>query len=66
MKVKQKCRHFDTMEVIEAESDAALNALAEHDFEDALKKWQGAVNVAYSRKGTSSRLLAGIGHKVGF
>jgi hypothetical protein len=26
--------------VIEADSQAVLNALTEHDFQDALKKWQ--------------------------
>jgi hypothetical protein len=33
-------RHFDTVEVIEAESQAVLNSLTEHNFQDALKKWQ--------------------------
>jgi hypothetical protein len=32
LKVKLKGRHFDTIEVIEAESQAALNILGEHDF----------------------------------
>jgi hypothetical protein len=40
LKVKQKGRHFDTNEVIEAESQAVLNTLTEHDFHDAFKKWQ--------------------------
>jgi hypothetical protein len=31
-------RYFDTIEVIQAESQAALNALTEHDFQDAFKK----------------------------
>jgi hypothetical protein len=31
--------HFDTIEVIEAESQAVLNILIEHDFQDAFKKW---------------------------
>jgi hypothetical protein len=34
--MKLKGRHFDTFEVIEAESQAVLNS--EHDFH--LKKWQ--------------------------
>jgi hypothetical protein len=33
-----KCRHFDTTEVIEAESQEVLNTLTEHDFQDAFKK----------------------------
>jgi hypothetical protein len=32
--------HFDTIEEIEAESQAVLNTLTEHDFEDAFKKRQ--------------------------
>jgi hypothetical protein len=31
-------RHFDTIEVMEAESLAVLNTLREHDFQDAFKK----------------------------
>jgi hypothetical protein len=38
--MKLKGRHFDTIEVIEAESQAVLNTLTEHDFQDAYKKWQ--------------------------
>jgi hypothetical protein len=34
-KIKLKCRHFDTIEVIETESQAILNILVEHDFQDA-------------------------------
>jgi hypothetical protein len=40
LKVRQKDRHFDTTEVMEAESKAVLNTLREHDFQDAFKKWQ--------------------------
>jgi hypothetical protein len=40
LKIKLKGRHFDTNEVIEAESQAVLNTLTEHDFQDAFKKWQ--------------------------
>jgi hypothetical protein len=39
-KIKLKGRHFDTIEVIEAESQAVLNALTEHNFQNAFKKWQ--------------------------
>jgi hypothetical protein len=38
--MKLKGRHFDTTEVIETESQAVLNTLTEHDFQDALKKLQ--------------------------
>jgi hypothetical protein len=40
LKIELKGRHFDTLEVIEAESQAVLNALTEHDFQDVLKKLQ--------------------------
>jgi hypothetical protein len=34
-----KAHHFDTIEVIEAESQAVLNSLGVHDVQDAFKKW---------------------------
>jgi hypothetical protein len=40
LKIKLKCRHFDITEVIEAELQAVLNTLAEHDSRMHLKKWQ--------------------------
>jgi hypothetical protein len=40
LKVKLKGRHFDTIEVIEAESQAVLNTLTEHGFQNAFKKLQ--------------------------
>jgi hypothetical protein len=40
LKIKPKGRRFDTIEVIEAESQGVLNTLTEHDFQDAFKKWQ--------------------------
>jgi hypothetical protein len=40
LKIKLKGCHFDTAGVIEAGSLAVLNALAEHDFQGAFKKWQ--------------------------
>jgi hypothetical protein len=38
LKIKLKGRHFDTVEVTEAESQVVLNTLTEHDFQDAFKK----------------------------
>jgi hypothetical protein len=35
-----KGSHFDTTEVMEAESQAVLNSLTEHNFQDAFTKWQ--------------------------
>jgi hypothetical protein len=40
LKIKLKGCRFDTTEVIEAESQAVLNTLTEHNFQDAFKKWQ--------------------------
>jgi hypothetical protein len=40
LKIKLKGCCFDTIEVIEAESQAMLNNLTEHNFQDAFKKWQ--------------------------
>jgi hypothetical protein len=37
LKIKQKGRPFDTNEVIEAESQALLNTLTEHDLQDEFK-----------------------------
>jgi hypothetical protein len=40
---KAKGRHFDTIEVIDAESQAVLNTLREHDIQDAfknIKRWE--------------------------
>jgi hypothetical protein len=38
LKIKLKGRHFDTIEVIEAESQAVLSTLTEHDFQNAFLK----------------------------
>jgi hypothetical protein len=35
-----KGHHFETTEVIEAELQAVLNTLTEHDFQDSFKNWQ--------------------------
>jgi hypothetical protein len=40
LKIKPKGHHFDTAEVIEAESQVVLNILTEHDFQDGFKKRQ--------------------------
>jgi hypothetical protein len=38
--MKLKSRHFDTTEVIEAESQAVLNTIREHIFQGSFKKWE--------------------------
>jgi hypothetical protein len=40
LKIKLKGCRFYVTEVIEAESQAVLNTLTEHDFQDAFKKRQ--------------------------
>jgi hypothetical protein len=44
-----KGRHFDATEVIEAESQAVLNTLIEHDFQDALKKIVQGLGTVHTR-----------------
>jgi hypothetical protein len=39
LKMKLKGRHFGTLELIEAELQAVLNILTEHDSQIAFKKW---------------------------
>jgi hypothetical protein len=34
LKIKLKGRHFDTVEVIKAESQVVMNTLTAHDFQD--------------------------------
>jgi hypothetical protein len=47
LKIKLKGCHYDTIEVIEAESQAVLNTFTEHDFQDAVKncrrRWERCV-----------------------
>jgi hypothetical protein len=43
LKIKLKGRHFDTVEMIETESQAVLSTLTEHGFQDAFQS-------AYARR----------------
>jgi hypothetical protein len=52
LKMKMNGRHVDTTEEIGAESQAVLNTLKEHDFQDGFKIWQ-------KQKGTTSRVMVG-------
>jgi hypothetical protein len=38
LKIKLKYRHFDTIEMIKAESQAVMNTLTEHELQDAFRK----------------------------
>jgi hypothetical protein len=58
--------HFDTINVIEAESWAVLNILTEHDFQDAYKNGRSTEKGAYLQKGTTFRVLVASRPKVSF
>jgi hypothetical protein len=49
LKIKLKGSHFDTAEVIEAESQAVLNTLTEHDFQGAFKKTAEVLVTVHTR-----------------
>jgi hypothetical protein len=58
LKIKLKGHHFDTSEVIEAESQMVLNARTEHYFQDAIfKKSRNIENGAYTHNGTTWRVM---------
>jgi hypothetical protein len=48
LKIKLKGRHFDTIEVMEAESQAVLNSLTEHDFQGAFKKMAESLGTVHT------------------
>jgi hypothetical protein len=66
LKMKLKGRHFDTIEAIEAESQAVLNSLTEHDFQGAFKNGKSAGNGAYSWKGSTFMVMVVRRPKVSF
>jgi hypothetical protein len=51
---KQKSRHFYTIEVIEADSQAMLKTLTGNNFQDAFKNGRSADNDAFERKGPTT------------
>jgi hypothetical protein len=55
---------LDTTEVIEAESEAMLHILTEHDFKDAFRICRRAGNDACVRKGITSRAVVAIDPKL--
>jgi hypothetical protein len=67
LKIKLKGRHFDTIEVIEAESHVVLNTLIEHDCQDAFKKWHKHwKRCIHARERTTSRVIVASRPKVSF
>jgi hypothetical protein len=65
-RLKIKGRHFDTVEAMEAESQAVMNTLTEHDFQDPFKNGRSSGNGAYTRKEITSRLMVASRTKVIF
>jgi hypothetical protein len=52
LKLKLNVRHFDTIEVIEPESQAVLKAYTEYDFhQDRFMKWQKRWELCISAEG---------------
>jgi hypothetical protein len=49
LRTKQEGHHLDTTVVTEAESQAVLNTLTKHDFQDAFKKMSDAVRTVHTR-----------------
>jgi hypothetical protein len=65
LKIKLTGRHFDTTEVTEAEPQAVLNSLTQHDFQDAFKNGR-RLGTVRARKGTTSRVKVASRPKVSF
>jgi hypothetical protein len=57
LKIKTKAHHLNTIEVMEAESQAVLNILKKYNFQNAFKKGRHAGNGAYAQKGTTSMIM---------
>ena len=55
--MKLKGRRFQTLEEIQAESQAVLNTLRENDFQECLKTGSAAGIVVKSQKGTNLKMM---------
>jgi hypothetical protein len=66
LKIKLKCRHFDTTEVMVAELQAVLDTFAEHDFQNEFKNARSAGNGAYERKCTTLTVMVASRPKIIF
>jgi hypothetical protein len=51
LNIKFKVRHFDIIDVIEAQLQAILNTITEHDFQDAFKMAEMAGTVHMRGRG---------------
>jgi hypothetical protein len=66
LKINLKGRHFEALEVIEAESQAVLYTLAEHDFQDAFKNDRSDENGVYTREETTLSVTVASRLKISF
>jgi hypothetical protein len=66
LKIKLKGCHFDTIEVMDAESQAVLNTLTERNFQDPFKNGRSDGNGTYTWKGTTLRVMMANRPKVSF
>jgi hypothetical protein len=66
LKPKLKGRHSGTIEVMEADSQAVLNTLTEHDFLNAFKKWQKRWERCIRAEVTTSKVMVASRFKVNF
>jgi hypothetical protein len=57
LKIKLKGGSFDTTQMIDAESQAALNNFIEHYFQDVFKNCRSAGNGAYAQKATTFKVI---------
>jgi hypothetical protein len=64
--MKMKGGYFDTTEVIEAEWQAVLNTLTEHNFQDAFKNGRSTGNGTCKWKGTTLRVMMASMPKISF
>jgi hypothetical protein len=64
--MKQKDRHFDTTDVIEAELRAVMNTFTEQDFKNAFKNDRCSGNGAYTRKATTSWVMVASRPRISF
>jgi len=51
LKIKLKGRRFQTLEEIQAESQAVLNTLRKNDFQESFKNWQRRWDCCQSSEG---------------
>jgi hypothetical protein len=66
LKKKPRGLHFDTIEMMEAESQSVLNTLTGHYFQGAFKKWQKSWEQCIRDEGDYCGLMVASRPKVDF